>query len=261
MQFVLDLNYSRSEELEQFLKDGNSIILTDDFLLEPFRSSEVSRILISNIQILRKYSEQYNISYSIRELIDKETNSKHPLIQNQLINSDATVKIRKILAQPNHIIQERVTKLQSRATKRLKLAAEFTETFIRDMANYTQKKMKKEQPLFRYSNNYDKLLADISYAAHQMTSNNMQKRGGINNYPSIFHSQISISFAFSFSYIWRIINWAIKDGYQNATDSIKGDVFDIGYLAISSLSDGILTKDKWMNKCRDELISIFKITN
>lgn len=259
MHFVLDLNYARSEELELFLQNGNNVILTDDFLLEPFRSSEVSRILLNNIQILRKYSEQYHISYSIRELIDKETNLKHPLTQIQLINPDSTSEIRSLLAQPDHMIQKRINDIQPKATRKINLATEFTENYIRDMASYTQKKMKKEQPLFSYSNNYVTLLADISYAAHQMTFNNMKTRGGLNNYPSIFHTQLSISFAFSFSYIWRIIDWAIKDGFQNANNSIKGDVFDIGYLAISSLSDGILTKDKWINKCRDELISVFEI--
>ncbi len=165
--------------------------------------------------------------------------------------------MRTFISQSDSQLQKKANDIKSDATRRLQLASDFTEKFIREMANLTQKKMQDIEPLSSYSENHEKLMKDLTIAAHQMTFNTIRQKENIQEYPAIFFIKISISFAFSFTYIWRVVNWSTSSGFINANKKIRGDFFDISYLAISSLTDGILTKDKWLQPCRNDLISIF----
>lgn len=258
MRYVLDQNFAQKKELDFILDAGNEIVIGDDFLLEPFRATSPAPILIHNLQTLRKYPNQVHIAFGIKELIKIEAAQGKPLNKDQLIAADRTSFVRNLLSMSDSSFQKKVESMETEGKRRIQVAADFTEKFIREIAGITQAKMKEVEPLSQYKANQSKFIEDLAVASYKMMYNTLKDVDPSAGISLDFMPNISVSFAFCFAFIWRVVDWSIRDGFQNANIAMRGDIFDIHYLTISAMCDGILTHDKWINDCRSDLVSIFQ---
>ena len=254
MRFVLDQNYSRTPELENYLKSGNEIIFTDDFLVEPFKSKTATHAIYRNFEILRKFPSQVFATYDRGELYRKELSICSPLKPDQLISSDRTEKVRHLLRLDKMSLNGVLTSIQSDSTNRIIYQANFLEKYIREGAQQVTEDIDKLNKIKSDRNQKLRYIQENSFQIleHILRENCLGKydfeQFKINN---------SIIFSFNYILLWRKVEWAIKNGFQNAKKSIHGDSFDIKYVLIACFFDGIMTKEEWLKQCREDTLSNF----
>jgi hypothetical protein len=254
MKKVLDQNMARSELLRDYLTKGNTIIVTDDFLLEPCKSSDLEYTLNQQLEILRDYPDQILVTYDRGELVRKELAQGMPLAPEALISSSSTEWFRELLTFRDEQFKKSVNVLQLEAEERLKYQDNFLETNIRSVI------MKAEELIRKKPNSKSeyrvelKRLSDIKETS--LTVLNMLLVDRVMNKKSIsnFNTGKSFTLFYLFTHLWRIIDWALKGGASNAKKGISGDSFDLKYVLVSCYFDGVLSKEKWLCSCRNEAL-------
>lgn len=243
--------------LSNFLNSGNEIIITDDFIIEPFKSSDVIYTFNNNIEILRKYPNQILVTFDRGELIRKELSLGLPLCSKQLISKNRTEIIRDLLNLDKPLLSNKLNRLKNEAKNRIAYQDDFLEKYIRNIIKQAYTLLKKKGQTKEYRNNKVKRLNDIKEVSFSvlelLLKNKCSKSYDINN----FIDNNSIIFSQTFIHLWRIVDWVIKGGAENAKKGIKGDSFDIKYVLISCFFDGILTKERWLDECRFDTLSMY----
>lgn len=86
MKLVLDQNYLVNPKLSLLLKDGHEIVLTDDFFIEQFKSSNPERYVKRNLKRLLDFPEQISVSVDRTRLLEEELNERRPLQRDDIID-------------------------------------------------------------------------------------------------------------------------------------------------------------------------------
>jgi len=256
-RFVLDRNFSILPELAAYLESGNEIILIDDFLVEAYKSSHPNEILHSNFKIIRNYLNQIFMTFSRVELFRRELSFCKPTEPDQIISPEATLKIRGLLAMDIESLDNQLLALKPLAANHIDFHHAFTEEHIRNTAFEALELLKKQNMLKTFRNDRNMKMNEFKDFSFQLLEKVLAENNPSACDIEAFKQRNSIVFSQIFIHLWRVIHWALNDGFQNATKSIKGDSFDIKYVLISCFFDGILTKEKWLIECREDTISIF----
>lgn len=253
---ILDQNRARSPKLDCFLNQGNKIVLTDDFLLEPMKSSNVGYTVDLNLEILRKYPDQILVTFDRGELIRKEFSQGSPLISAQLISAERTEIIKDLLKLDKSSFGVKIENLEYEAADRLAYQDNFLDQYIKNIAIETSTLMQNNNETKEYRENKSKKLEDIKKVSFEILELTLKEKSKKYHIDSFINNN-SIIFSQIFIHLWRIVDWAIKGGAKNARKGIKGDAFDIKYVLISCFFDGILTKETWLDDCRSDTLSQF----
>lgn len=257
MRYVLDQNMSQDPRLDKLLKVGNEIILTDDYFVEPFKHHSPKTMFSYNLKILREYSNQILVTYDRGDLIRKELSNFIPIKTNDLIDERSTIFIRNLLKCKEKQFINDLNLWKKEANDRIKYHTNFLEKHIRKLAQTTSDLLKSKNEIMVYKTDKDKRLNDIKETSFEVLKQMLNDHCSDRNILNIFKKDLSINYSHIFIHLWRVVDWAIKDGFQNATKSIKGDSFDMKYILISSFFDDILTQEIWMKTCREDLLKIF----
>ena len=258
MHFVLDRNFSILQDLTDYLEPGNEIILTDDFLVEAYRSPFPKSILNDNLKIIRNYRDQLYMTFSRGELFRKELSLRKPLEPDQFINPKTTATLRWLLGLDHNSLDKELLALTAEATDRIAYNDDFREKFIRNTACEAFELLKKANELKTYRTDRNKRINDIREVAFQVLEMTIKQLSSAEFDLELFRQRNSVIFSQTFINIWRTVDWALKNGFQNATKGIKGDGFDIRYVLVSCFFDGIKTKEPWLIQCREDTLSNFK---
>jgi hypothetical protein len=259
MRFVLDRNFSELPALAEYLKAGNEIILSDDFLIEAYRSPSANSILYHNFKILKNFQDQIFMTFSRGELVRKELSLCKPIKSDQFINLYTTTTIRRLLGLDMVSLDRELTALKTEATNRIAYQDDFMERFIRNTAQEAFELIRTANELKAYRTNRNKRLNDIREVAFKVLELMLKDKGSGEYDLEQFKQHNSVIFSHNFIHLWRTIDWALKNGFQNATKSIQGDGFDIKYVLIGCFFDGILTKEEWLKQCREDTLSNFPL--
>jgi len=260
MKYVIDLNMAQKPKLEEFLKNGNEFIITDDFFLEPFKAYDLNttlNFLKKNTKILKKYPLQIYGVFDRNELIRKEMELGKPIKSQDIICNERTEIIRNLLKNDNNL-KKGIASIENLAKEHIIFHNNYNETFIRGTAQIAYDLLKDANTIKEYKNNKQKTLSDTIDVAFQSMDIFLQENCTEIYNKNIFRENISIIFSHIFINTWRSVQWALKDGFSNATKKIYGDTYDIKYTLVSCFFDGLLTNEQWMIDCRNETLSIFE---
>jgi hypothetical protein len=252
MRYILDQNMARDNEIDEYLRNKNEIILINDFIIEPFKSLNYETILTNNLAIIKKYPQQIFVTFERGVLLRREWNTKYPIKINNIIDFEASELFRNILK--NNISYNNIIKQM--AWKRIDEQEDFVEAFIRSTVIKFSKKL--EKMVHIYKNDKGKMINDIKETVFELLDFTFKEKGIMNYNVGIFRENISINFCQSFILVWRIIDWIIKRGAQDAKKAIRGDGFDIKYVVYACFFDGIFTREKWMKESREDLLNVFE---
>jgi len=259
MRFVLDQNSCHAPELAEYLKSGNEIILIDDFFVESFKSESSICRIYHNLELLRQFPNQVSATYSSGDLFRKELALCAPLKSEQLISADLTSTVRRLLSLEYVKFKNEFTRLKHDATNRIADKNDFTEKYIREGAQETSDLIKEEGKMKEYRTDCTEKLKDMRETAFQVLELILKTKHPENYDFKQFKCNNSVIFSSIYIHLWRIIDWAIKNGFKNAKKKIQGDSFDIKYVLIGCFFDGIMTNDCWLKKCREDTIANFII--
>lgn len=257
MKLVVDQNYLVNPKLSELLKGGHEIILTDDFFIEQFKSSNAEKYFKRNLKKLLDFPEQISVSVDRTSLLGKELSERRPLRRDDIIDEEGTMFVRQLLSDKKRLSSIDYEEWEHQAKKRLRQFSHRPE-FFSDLAGKLTQLMKKENTKAVYKIDSQKRKNDIKETVFLILEQYLRNKGIEEADRKLFRQRISINFAQTYSHLWRVVDWSIRGGFQNAKKAIKGDGFDIKYIQISSFFDCLLTNEKWMKKCRKELLGAFK---
>jgi hypothetical protein len=249
LRFVLDQNIAQKQELEDFLAGQNSVIVTDDFIVEPFKSPNPNQILDFNTRILKRHTDQFEVALDIGELMNLELSQGYPVEVPQIISAERTETVRNSFSNPNLF-----DTLKDDAKRRIEEADNLRELHIRPIASNVRELMIQQNTLKLYQHDSLKRISDIAEAARGVMAMIFEKNQTLNR--RAFESQLSVNLVYVFCLLWRTVDWGLKAGFDSAKSKIKGDPFDLKYVTISAFFDGILTEDQWLHQCRKEMLTI-----
>jgi hypothetical protein len=257
MKKILDQNMAgrKRSELNEYLSDGNEIIIIDEFMLELCKCSRLEINLKRQLEILKKFPEQVLVTHARGIIINKEIVKARPLEQNDLISSDSTKIFRQILALNDYQIPDFTNDLLVVAEPLLKDKVDFLEEHLRPVIIKAEKLIsKKSGQKKEYETYTDKKLRDIHEVSAEVLTMFLSQRGLSNEQLNHFKNCKSFILSFIFTHLWRVVDWAVKGGARNSRKKINGDSFDLTYVLISCFFDGILTGEKWLEQCRKETL-------
>lgn len=247
-QYVVDQNMLRSDDLEKYLSEGNQIIITDHLMLEPFKAEPKNHSLMinRNLQILTAYPNQtIVISGGLGDLMRIEKSQGFPISIDQLVSEENTLIFNNWLENHNKLIYRGLNIAMERINE--------DQNYIKDTYKPLIQKLSsgiKGEERRRYKGDKSSRVADIKDTALELLK--IEFNHDVNS----FIEKKSIWLTFCIVHIWRILDWAIKNG-ADSSKSINGDQFDIKYVVLSCFFDGLLTKEKWMMECRKDTLTIF----
>ena len=252
MQYVLDVNMSRDPELLQYLRDGNQIILIDDFFVETFKGESPIPIFIKNVEFLKEYPLSVFYGKSRGELVRQEILKKTPLSAADLLCEENTEKIRALISLDKQQLELNLQSLKAESNKRVSESDEFSEEFIRELSK------KADVPdIINYKDNDELMELRICEVAISVLAKTLKAKYRESLSIEKFISKKSVIYFQNYILLWRVINWAMKKGYENAKN-LPNDNFDLKYVLSSCFFDGLLTKEKWMIDCRNSALSSIK---
>jgi hypothetical protein len=251
MRYVLDQNMTRDNKIENYLRDGNEIILLHDFIAEPFKSPNYETILENNLKILRNYPQRIFITFERGKLLQKEWDTGHPIKKDDIVDPETSETFRNYLR--NTVPYSNV--LKQNAEKRINEQEYFAENFIKNVA--IQYFTEAEEMIHIYKNDRNKKINEIKELVFKLLKYTFDKKYVTNDNIRFFEENISMNFCQSFILVWRIVDWVIKKGARNAKKAIRGDGFDIKHVVYSCFCDGIFTCEKWMEESRKDLLALF----
>jgi hypothetical protein len=155
MSYILDQNMTRDNAINDFLKDGNEIILINDFIVEPFKSPNYQIILEKNLEILRRYPEKIFITFERGILVQKEWNKGYPIENDDIIDFESSKIFMNYLK--NKIQYGSI--LKQNAEKRIKEHEDFVEIFIKKALEQYSKELKNLR--YVYKSDKEKKINDI----------------------------------------------------------------------------------------------------
>ncbi len=248
----------QSEEVKFFFQGGNEIIIIEDFFVELFKTHDPVKYLKYNLAILREYPEQIYVTYGLGELLRKEYSTLSPIKSDSMIDFGNTQIIRSLLRN-EMLLFEYIDILKKKSNDLVIYQNNFLEKYIRSGAFQASVLLKKNNLIQTYKSDKLRKLRDISEVTFPVLKNLLNDKC-IDEYNfERFEQFNSVNFSQIFILLWRIVDWAIKDGFQNAKQSIGGDSIDMRYILISCFFDGIFTNEKWMKTCRSDLLTIFSV--
>lgn len=253
MQYVLDVNKSRTTELLNILSDGNQIILNDDFFVEVFKANtnNVSFILRQNFIHLRKFPLSIFYAKTRGELQRDEILSGQPTNRLKIVCQENTEIIRYLLGLNTSHLTKELSNLNIEAADRIGENSIYSERFIRYASNEASK-----LDLRLYEKNPDKLRLDMHEVATIILEKYLTEKCSTPFDINDFIGKKSVIFLDTYILLWRILDWAQKKGFDNSK-SLINDGFDVKYILTSCFYDGLLTKEKWMHECRESALSFF----
>lgn len=249
-QFVLDVNKSRSSELLKFLRDGNQIILNDDFFVEALKAGNAYVMLEKNLKLLKQFPLSVFYAKTRGELVRNEIISGKPTERVEIICDENTEKTRYLIGLDEVELKKYLPKLQAEAMVRIIESNEFSKRYIQNTACAADK-----LDIKNYKSDVTKLeqdMREVAMTVSEMYLNEKCKSFNIND----FKIKKSVLFLDIYTRLWRVMNWAIQKGYANSTN-ITNDNFDLKYILTSCFFDGLLTKEKWMLDCRASVLSFY----
>jgi hypothetical protein len=254
MRYILDQNMARDKELDEFLGNGNEIVLLNDFIVEPFKSLNYEIVLNKNLEILRNYPQKIFVAYERGVLLQKEWTTGHPIKKDDIIDFEESEIFRDYLK--NNTSNNHLKKI---AEKRINEQENFTDDFIRNPSVQLAKELRQKDAMKIYKNDKNKKINDIKEIVFKLLEFIFKEKTIMNYNHEYFEKNISMNFCQPFVHAWRITDWSLKNGAENAREAIRGDGFDIEYVVYSCFCDGIFTYEKWMKESREDLMNIFKI--
>jgi hypothetical protein len=255
MRYILDQNMARDKELDEFLGNGNEIVLLNDFIVEPFKSLNYEIVLKKNFEILKNYPTKIFVAYERGVLLQKELATGHPIKKDDIIDLETSKIFRDHFL--NNVSYNDFSK--SIAKKRINEQENFVEIYIRDLSVQLAKELRQEDAIKIYKNDKNKRMNDIKETVFKLLRLVFNVKTTMNYNHEYFEKNISMTFCQPFVHVWRVIDWSLKNGAENAREAIRGDGFDIEYVVYSCFCDGIFTYEKWMKESREDLMNIFKI--
>lgn len=252
MQYVLDQNMSRDPKLSQYLRDGHQIILIDDFFVEIFKADFPIPIFQRNVEILKEHPSSIFYGKSRGDLVRQEILKKAPLSATDLLCEENTQKIRTLISLDSQQLELNLQSFKSESNKRVSESDVFSEEFIRGLSGRADlldiKKYKHDDELLEFH------IFEVAISALGLS---LKDKYGESFSIKNFKSKKSVSYFQNYILLWRVLNWALNKGYENAK-KLPHDNFDLKYVLSSCFFDGLLTKEKWMNNCRDSALSSIK---
>jgi hypothetical protein len=255
MRYVLDRNFARSCKLKEVFRAGHSIIVPDDFVVEAFRSAKPFSCLLADFRILREFPNQVYYAHDRGPLYRRELIKGLPLNSDQVISQTSTEKFRCLLSvsTDEKTLSEVLDfdEFDSLAKDRLRYQKSFREQFIRD----STLKAEEDPKFIEELRNPLKRLELLQKSTFTLTEEAL-KLQKIEVAP--FRERNSIIFAFNYTLLWRVFNWAIRKGIRTTSErKFRGDPFDLKYVLISCFFDGLLTNEECLKKCREECCGVF----
>jgi len=240
---------SRNADLGQHLKNGDDVIVIDDFFVEIFQAEFPIPIFQQNVKIIKNYPASVFYGKNRGDLVREEMLKGEPLSKTDLLCEENTKKLRLLLSSNAAELESGLTLFKSESKKRLSESKAFSEKFIRGLAGKVARldiKQYKHAPklLERHIYEISMSVLELSLRSWHGESFEMEK----------FQSKKSVSYIQNYILLWRVIDWAQKKGYQNAK-KIDHDNFDLKYVLTSCFFDGLFSKEQWMNDCRDSVLS------
>lgn len=252
MKYVLDVNMCREPELKALLDSNNEIVVVNDFIVEIFKSKDPMNFFIRNTKIIKDYPDQIHISHDRGPLVRKEIKKCSPLNPEEIIDSESTTIFRRWLTESNEF-NKLLPRAKIEAENRLECQKLFVEDYLRIPSMELSEKLKIEKMWKEYSTNNAKLLDDIKDVSINVMGQFLTKYN-VNN-QDCFRGAISIIYADTYTRLWRIADWSLNHGIKNVPiDKLANDGFDLKYVLTSAFFNEILTKEKWLKKCREDCV-------
>ena len=271
MKLVIDQNSLRSSKLRSFLEESNdnTAVITDMAMFKMLKGIDPVYTAKQSMAILSDFPEQVVGTSGTGELMTKELSERQAIVSP--IDSDITSRMQlllKLINDFNHgkrssfplneanILQARTTALSQRSNHT------FNKTNfdggVHALRTHLSLELKKEIR----AENLTKEVYTYAYQAGFLAYRDAVDAEGFNLSDEGFKAlYLEFCFTSRFSIIYTLSNmtWFAQGGAESMpSEKVTNDLHDIDYLLISSYFDGVMSKEKRVNKLYDKMKQFFE---
>ncbi len=271
MKLVIDQNSLRSSGLRSFLEssDENTAVITDMAMFEMLKGGDPVYVAKQSTGVLSDFPKQVVSTYATGELMRQEL-SEGVAIES-LIDSDTTSRMQLLLSQINDFNNGRRSSFPLNRTDIL----EARSTALSQRLNHSSNKSNLDggvdvlrthlSPELQKDIRAERLTKGVYSFAYQtgfLAFRDAVEAEGFNLSDEELQAlYLDNCFTSRYSIIYTLSNmtWFAQGGAESMpSEKVTNDLHDIDYLLISSYFDGIMSKEKRVNKLYDKMKLFFE---
>lgn len=266
MRMVVDKNYSQTNELHSFLKQGNKAVIIDAFMIETFKNIPTVSGLRQAFSVLCKFQSNVEIMKTT-EQINRIHNLNLSGLQKRLIDVKQTAafpEFCKILFSTNNeaIILKRLNVFEHSNFSNRYIdhnSSHSLDKVIESMEYFRKEFINSEIKVFLEKERCNKeFLQKLSKHAFMLCANFMNNDKRMET--RYDRAKNTYYFRLSVASMILMMRWLLDGGYKDKRrELLNNDMMDTIYIANASFFDGLLTNDNKAKKMLDIISTLLKL--